>query len=369
MKFPRIKWWSPLVIVFFGFMAFRVERMLSAQPTKPRDKDIAKAAGTVQPGNGAVDERNVTAPEGANLSGNGVVEPKTQETNVGAAVAGRIANVAAVEGALVKAGDILVELDNAVEKAALAAANADIEAARASLSRVVRGSRSEDVKAALADAETAKARAELSKSVSDRLRKVGDGGGVTADEIDRANRQATADQSAARAAEARGAGVVAGSRREDIALARAQLLASEARRDQANAAVERLVVRAPIAATVLQVKVRAGEYYQPSSTALVVLGDTSEIHARMDVDERDIGKVSVGAVATVRANAFPGKNFSGKIIEIGRRMGRKNIRTDDPTERNDTKILEVVIAIDQPTGLVVGQRVTCFVNGHSPETK
>jgi HlyD family secretion protein len=42
-------------------------------------------------------------------------------------------------------------------------------------------------------------------------------------------------------------------------------------------------------------------------------------------------------------------------------MGRKNIRTDDPTERIDTKILEVVIALDPAEGLVPGLRVTSFV--------
>jgi hypothetical protein len=39
------------------------------------------------------------------------------------------------------------------------------------------------------------------------------------------------------------------------------------------------------------------------------------------------------------------------------------VRTDDPTERNDTKILEVLVTLDAPRGLIVGQRVTCFVPG------
>ena len=42
-------------------------------------------------------------------------------------------------------------------------------------------------------------------------------------------------------------------------------------------------------------------------------------------------------------------------------MGRKNVRTDDPAERNDTKILEVVLALDAAEGLIVGQRVTCYL--------
>jgi HlyD family secretion protein len=46
---------------------------------------------------------------------------------------------------------------------------------------------------------------------------------------------------------------------------------------------------------------------------------------------------------------------------VGRRFGRKNVRTDDPTERNDTKILEVVLQLEARGELVPGQRVSCFV--------
>jgi hypothetical protein len=42
-------------------------------------------------------------------------------------------------------------------------------------------------------------------------------------------------------------------------------------------------------------------------------------------------------------------------------MGRKNVRTDDPVERLDVKILEVVLQIDEPAGLVPGIRVTGYV--------
>jgi HlyD family secretion protein len=87
------------------------------------------------------------------------------------------------------------------------------------------------------------------------------------------------------------------------------------------------------------------------------------LRARLDVDERDIGRIIIGAKTIVRASAFPGKDYPGTIVAIGRRMGRKNVRTDDPVERNDTKILEVVIALDATPPLVVGQRVTGYVLG------
>jgi HlyD family secretion protein len=93
--------------------------------------------------------------------------------------------------------------------------------------------------------------------------------------------------------------------------------------------------------------------------ALVVMGDTSKLRVHMDVDERDIVSIKIGSTAFVTAISLPGKRFSGKVVGIGRRMGRKNIRTDDPTERIDTKILELD-AVNETFNL--GLRVTSFVD-------
>ena len=67
------------------------------------------------------------------------------------------------------------------------------------------------------------------------------------------------------------------------------------------------------------------------------MGDTQRLRVRMDVDERDVARVRPGAAAYVMADAFGEERFTGRVAEIGRRFGRKNIRTDDPVDRNDTK--------------------------------
>ncbi|MBP8805413.1 MAG: efflux RND transporter periplasmic adaptor subunit [Kofleriaceae bacterium] len=361
MSWLRRRWYLPMVVGFFALMSWQLGRLVTqADPTQPNAADVAAARRVVAPPAGAADVREPLPPAGV-VAGNGVVEPAAPETRLGAAAPGRVARVLAVEGATVAAGAPLVEFDQEVERAALAAAAADVDAAAAQLARAVRGSRSEDIRAALADADSAKARAELARGVADRLAAAGAGGGATADEVERARRQAEIDAAAARAAEARRSAVVAGSRREDVQLARAQLAAAEARRAQAQAALERLTVRAPLAATVLQVKYRAGEYYQPGGEPLVVLGDLSALRIRMDVDERDLAKVAVGQAATLRVSAEPDRRYQGRVVEVGLRMGRKNLRTDDPVERNDAKVLEVVIAVEAPAGLVVGQRVVCYL--------
>jgi HlyD family secretion protein len=70
----------------------------------------------------------------------------------------------------------------------------------------------------------------------------------------------------------------------ELNVARANYLA-------ANAAVEKLMVRAPIAATVLAVNARAGEIASPAAPQpLVILGDLSAMRVRAELDERDFGK-------------------------------------------------------------------------------
>ena len=295
------------------------------------------------------------------VAGEGIVEPADREVKVAGQVPGRIARILVKEGDGVEAGAPLAELENGVQRASLAAAEGDLDSAKADLLRTSHGLRREDVDATVADTEAARARATLSRDALARTEKLAQGGASTPDELDRARRQAEADQRTLESQEAKKRAALAGSRSEDIAQARAKLLGSAARRDEAQAELEQLTIRAPISGEILMLKFRAGEYYTPGGDTLAIMGDMRVLRVRMDVDERDIARVALGASAFATANAFPGRRFRGKVVEIGKRMGRKNVRTDDPTERIDTKILEVVFQLDDSQGLVPGVRVTGYI--------
>ncbi|MBL9026487.1 MAG: efflux RND transporter periplasmic adaptor subunit [Myxococcales bacterium] len=329
----------------------------SGSPTVPRPEDVAAGARTLS---GEGDEK-LFVPPGAYVGGQGVVEPADREIEVAAAVAGRIAKVEVREGQRVARGDVIVELDSAVEAAMVEIAKAEVARDEAELTKARNGQRAEDRRAVEAEAQAARARADQSKGIEERLRKAAQGGGATGDDVDRAAKQAAQDLATANAAEARRNAAFAGSRYEDLAAAQARLQASKARLSEAEARLEQRLVRAPIDGEVLSVKVRAGEQYQPGSDGLVILGDTSKLRVRIDVDERDVAAVQTGADVIVRVASHPGVDFTGKVAEIGRRMGRKNVRADDPVERNDTKILEVVCDLEKSGGLYVGQRVVGFV--------
>jgi multidrug resistance efflux pump len=358
----RIPWSTILFVLAVGAMLTQVLRSFAAgPPMAPRDKDVKSAERDAKPPKGESDER-APLPEAGLVGGNGVIEPADREVRIAAAVPALITAIKVKEGEHVQKDQVLVDLESSVEHAAVKAAEADVAAARATLDKTQRGQRSEERDAALNDWNAAKARAEQSQVQLTRTEQLVKGGAATQEELDKARLQAQADKASASAAEARYAQARDGSRSEDIAQARAALAGAEGRLDQARASLDRHTVRAPFSGEVLQIKSRVGEYYTPGQgDPLLVLGDTSKLRVRMDVDERDVARVKVGATGYATLDAFPNRRFPGKVVEIGRRMGRKNIRTDDPVERLDTKILEVVMLLDAPDGLVPGLRVVSFV--------
>jgi multidrug resistance efflux pump len=354
------------VVAIVAMLVVVIRGLLAPSPTVPNDADRAEATAEVQPTAG-LDER-FARPEGFEISGNGVVEPRDRQTDVAAAVAGRIEAVPVDEGDHVEAGDVLVALEDAVERATLAAAEADLAEARASYAKARRGDRPEDVAAALADVEAARAKAALSADTLRRSEQIAVGGHLSLSDLDTARRNAEADAAAAARAEARLA-AASGGRAEDVASAAARVGAAQARVDEARARLAQRTVRSPLSGEVLQVLVRPGEYQQPGGAEpLVVVGDTGVRRVRMDLDERYVGHVAIGASGLVRAIAWPGRDFPARVVEVGHRMGRKNVRTDDPIERNDTKILEVVLELDDAAELVVGQRVVCYVHAEDGAT-
>lgn len=349
------------VVVLAGMLTLVTRALLAGPSTTVREKD-KKAAERTSSAACAADER-VVMPLAGLVAGNAIVEPRDRETKVAAAVSGRIATIDVHEGDKVTSGTLLVQLENGPEQAALQAAEADLGSAEADYAKTMHGQRREDIEASINDAEAARARAELSADAFKRTELAAKGGAVTVDELDKARRQAESDQRTFEASEARRKAMTAGSRYEDIRAARARANAARARRDQAQATLDRLAVRAPIDGEVLQLKYRVGEYVTPSGDPLVVMGDTRVLRVRIDVDERDIGHIALGDPAFAVANAFPTKKFAGKVVEIGYRMGRKNVRTDDPTERIDTKILETVVELSDPKGLIPGLLVTGYIQG------
>ncbi len=65
-------------------------------------------------------------------------------------------------------------------------------------------------------------------------------------------------------------------------------------------------------------------------TTVMTLSDLSRIFVVASVDESDIGKVAVGQPVTVTADAFPGKRFDGRVVQLAvRGVNSSNVVTFD----------------------------------------
>ena len=87
----------------------------------------------------------------------------------------------------------------------------------------------------------------------------------------------------------------------------------------------------------------------------------------MDVDETDVDRVHVGQKAYVTADAYGKQKFWGHVVRVGEQLGPKNVRTDEPNERVDVKILETLVELDKGVELPVGLRVDTFVVSDNAE--
>jgi len=148
------------------------------------------------------------------------------------------------------------------------------------------------------------------------------------------------------------------------ATADAAVPVAEAALETVRTDLERSTVRAPLAARVLQVRIRPGEFVTagPSPTPWLILGDTSTLHVRVDFDEHEAGRVRAGARATarIRGNATPAVPL--EFVRFEPLVIPKQSLTGAMTERVDTRVLQVVYRVATTNlPLFVGQQMDVFV--------
>jgi len=123
--------------------------------------------------------------------------------------------------------------------------------------------------------------------------------------------------------------------------------------------VENCTLRSPIDGVVLRIANRPGEFVAPGAgDHILALADTRQLIVRAEIEERDVGRVKVGARAALR--------FIGEEYEMTGLVGRQTARSTDPANRFDQDTLEVMIRLeteDSPLPGLVGQAFDGFAVG------
>jgi len=246
------------------------------------------------------------------VAGSGIIESISENIAIAAPLAGVVKAVYVQAGDTVETGKPLFSLDDRDTLAELQVRQAQVEVARAQL----------------ADAET---QLSLYKSVTDPR-------AIMRGELLK--------------------------RESVLSIAKANVAGAESQMKATQTTLERMTIRSPLNGTVLQSKARVGEFApaQVMASPLMIIGTTSPLAVRVDVDENDAWRVEAGkpAQGTLRGNTQV--TFPLTFVRFEPYVVPKRSLTGESTERVDTRVLQVIYSFEKKDlPIFVGQLVDVFI--------
>jgi RND family efflux transporter MFP subunit len=255
----------------------------------------------------------VVSPFATAVAGAGIVEASSENIAIGTPVSGIVTAIAVKWGDRVKSGDLLFKIDDRDLQGQLLIANAKVKEAEAGLAKV--------------------------KNLLD----VGEGlsKGTSISVVDLANR------------------------RFDVGINEGIVASAKAQVDQLKIEVDRRTVRAPLAGRILQIKIHPGEYAQSGvvSPPLMLLGDDTRLHVRVDINENDAWRIKPTAPAMAYVPGNPDLSVRLKFERIEPYAVPKVSLTGESTERTDTRVLQVIYSFERgELPIYIGQRMNVYVD-------
>jgi HlyD family secretion protein len=289
----------------------------------------------------------------------GRVEPCSGQIKVATAAIGVVDKVLVKVNDMVFTGEPLIHLADEELRARLAAAEAQVSMRE----------RARDERSATGSAKT---RRKAEDAVADAERAVYDARSV----VDRAATKARtkggpdADLTAARLALTRAENELSTRQQELRALdddaplptaSEGQLRVARSEYAVERSALDKMTVRAPTDGTVLQVNVRVGELVSPGSPQPPLqLADLSALCVRAELDERDLGSIKVSQAVTVRAAAFPGREFEGIVSSIAPLVEPGRLEPPGSRNQTDVDVVRVMVGLTGSGDLTVGMKTDVY---------
>jgi HlyD family secretion protein len=258
---------------------------------------------------------SATAPFGSYIAGAGITEASTENVAVATQVSGVVTNVYVKRGDAVKTGDPLFKIDDRDLQAQLLPASAKVKEAEASLAKA--------------------------KDTLDRGERLSNGnkGAISGHELE--------------------------NRRFDVAISEAALASAEALVEQIKRQSEIYTIRALMPGRIFQINIRPGEYAHSGVLAspLILLGDDSQMHVRVNIDENDSWRLKPDASAIAFLRGNPALKTSLRFVRIDPFVVPKTSLTGDSPERTDVRVLQVIYSYDPGALPMVyaGQQLDVFI--------
>ncbi|WP_297798998.1 HlyD family secretion protein [uncultured Brevundimonas sp.] len=273
-------------------------------------------------------------------------------------IGGSVVEVLVKDNQYVEAGTVLVRLDDADARAALAEAEANLAAVLASVGNVDAQTAQQQaaIAARSAAVDRARSQAELAQKELNRYGQLASQGWVSGQRLD--TERAAAQNARAGVEEARAALTAEQRTLAVLNSARAQ---SSATVDQARAAVEkarlaleRTEIRAPVAGVVGARGVRVGQVVA-AGTQLMSVVPLRDVYVVANFKETQLERMRLGQTVSIQADAYPSVKFTGRIESFAPATGAEfALIPVENASGNFTKITQRVpvrIALDRVEGI------------------
>lgn len=285
---------------------------------------------------------------------------------VAAKVIGRVNWIGVDKGDKVKAGQVIVRLENDEYRAQLQQARGQLANLEAKLAELLNGSRPEEIAQAKANLEVAKADLENARVNLQRIQKLVAENVMSKQALDDA--RARHDSALARVASLEKTYdlVKIGPRREQIDAMRGQVEQARGMVAFAETNLANTVIRAPVTGTILERAVEKGEFVTTSFVGergakgyVVSLADLNDLEVELDISQNDFAKLRSGQRGIVTTDAFPDRKYEGFIKEISPEANRQKatvqikvkVRNPDDYLRPEMNASVAFLSDDKPNTL------------------
>lgn len=333
-----------LVLVFIGMRSFTRDRL----PVRQAQASHLSLASTV--------------------STNGRVEPETNY-EVHSPMATTVKAVYVQPGDVVRAGKLLMVLDDLQARARLAAAESGVKAAKAALEAATHNGTQFERQMSAADIARARLERDHARLDLEALTKLNSTGAASQGEVAAARQRLETAEGNLKAL-----GESARSRYSPVEMERVQgaLTEAEASRAAALQVVAQASIHAPITGTVYSVNADPTEFSEEGKL-LLQMADLNHERVRAYFDEPEIGRLAVGQKIQIKWDAKPGRAWNGHIVRTPvtvitygtRTVGEVLIEIDDLDGQllPQTNVTVTVTTSSEPNALTVPREALHSENG------
>ncbi|MGM0603400.1 MAG: efflux RND transporter periplasmic adaptor subunit [Bacillota bacterium] len=240
-------------------------------------------------------------------------------------------------GDKVKAGDLLIELDDRKTALKVIQAEASLQNARANLQSALNGARPQEIAQKEAQLEQAESELKLQEEDYNRKKQLFEEGYISQQELDQSANKYTAARSSYRSALKSLELLKMGVREEEILSLKSQVRQSEANLEQAKIEHGYSRITAPISGIISQVNVEKGQ--MTSAGTAVIITDIDEIELTAYVNEIEVNKIKAGEEVNISFRSL-NTNFSGIVKSIS------------PSTAENRQSFPVRIIVDNPENII-----------------